>query len=255
MEKRSGQKKKIFGGSLTVGSWITIANVQMVEIMAGSGFDWLVIDMEHSAIGIEQALGLIQVIELAGCVPMVRVGKNDPYLIKRVMDSGAYGVIVPMVNSKEDAEKAVSAVKYPPKGKRGVGLARAQEYGAYFEGYRKWVEKESIVIVQIEHIEAIENLEAILAVPGVDASMIGPYDLSASLGYPGNFDRKEMKDALSKYVKTCIKMKKHAGIHVIPPDARKLKDKMKQGFKFIVFSFDAMFLTDKIKTEMKKVRG
>src|SRR3990172_12592200 len=119
-------KEKLKQNKLTIGSWITIGNSSIAEIMAKAGFDWLTVDMEHSAITLHQAQQLIQIIELSGVVPLVRVGENSPNLIKRVMDAGAYGVIVPMVNSKEDAEKAVNAVKYPPVGNRGVGLARAQ---------------------------------------------------------------------------------------------------------------------------------
>ena len=125
-------KERLRKKEVTVGSWITLGHPSVAEIMAHSGFDWLTVDMEHSAITLHQAQQLIQVIELSGVVPLVRVGENDPNLIKRVMDAGAHGVIVPMVNSKEEAEKAVRSVKYPPKGSRGVGLARAQKYGADF---------------------------------------------------------------------------------------------------------------------------
>ena len=128
-------KERLRKKEVTIGSWITLGHPSVAEIMAKAGFDWLTVDMEHSAITLHQAQQLIQVIELSGVVPLVRVGENDPNLIKRVMDAGAHGVIVPMVNSKEDAEKAVRSVKYPPRGFRGVGLARAQKYGADFEGF------------------------------------------------------------------------------------------------------------------------
>ena len=146
-------KKRLMNRELTIGSWITIGNTVVAEIMARAGYDWLTLDMEHSAITIDIAQDLIRVIELCGVAPLVRVGNNDSTIIKRVMDAGAHGVIVPMVNSRDDAEKAVASVQYPPKGFRGVGLARAQKYGTDFEGYKKWNEKESIVIVQIEHIK------------------------------------------------------------------------------------------------------
>src|SRR3989338_2009418 len=151
-------KEKLKNKNLTIGSWITIGHPSIAEIMVKAGFDWLAVDMEHSAITLEQAQTLIQVIELGGCVPLVRVEENNPTLIKRVMDTGAYGIIVPMVNNKSDAVKAVEAVRYPPLGKRGVGLARAQGYGISFEKYKKWLNTESVVIVQIEHIDAVRNL-------------------------------------------------------------------------------------------------
>ena len=156
-------KEKLKNNAPTLGSWITLGHPSIAEIMASSGFDWLTVDMEHSVITLDIAQQLIQIIETSGVVPLVRVGENSPNLIKRVMDAGAYGVIVPMVNSKKDALLAVNSVKYPPVGIRGVGLARAQGYGFNFKEYKKWLEKDSIVIVQIEHIEAINNLEDILS--------------------------------------------------------------------------------------------
>ena len=198
--KTSTLKKKLKRREITLGSWITLGNTSIAEIMAKAGFEWLVVDMEHSAITLDIAQQLIQVIEGCGAVPLVRVGENNATLIKRVMDAGAYGVIVPMVNTKKEAEAAVNAVKYPPVGTRGVGLARAQGYGNNFEDYRDWIKKESIVIVQIEHIDAVNNLEDILKVRGVDGSIIGPYDLSASLGIPGEFDNTELKRPLKKYL-------------------------------------------------------
>ena len=126
-------KYKLKNKELTVGSWITIGDPSVAEIMAKSGFDWLVVDMEHSAIDFSQAQQLIRIIELAGCTPLVRVGDNNPYFIKRVIYAGSHGVIVPMVNTAEDAANAVKAVRYPPSGTRGVGLSRAQGYGLDFE--------------------------------------------------------------------------------------------------------------------------
>ncbi len=247
-------QKIFFKKNFSLGSWITFTNVASAEIMAKSGFDWLAIDMEHSAITLYHTQRLIQVIDLAGCASFVRVGENNPNLIKRVMDAGTCGVIVPMVNSKDDAIKAVNAVKYPPLGTRGVGLARAQGYGLDFEKYKKWVNKNSIVIAQIEHIEAIDALPEILTVRGVDASMIGPYDLSASLGYPGDFKRKEFRSALRRYLEVCKEFNKPAGIHSVTPDCASLKGRIKEGFKFAAFSFDALFLGQKIKDELKKFR-
>lgn len=222
--------------------------------MAREGFDWLVIDMEHSAITLQEAQQLIQVIELCGVTPLVRVGENNPYLIKRVMDAGVHGVIVPMINSKNDAVNAVNSVKYPPVGRRGVGLARAQGYGLEFNKYKDWLNKNSIMVVQIEHIEAINNLEEILETEGIDASIIGPYDLSASLGYPGEFDRKEVKNAIRRYLDLCNKLNKPAGFHVIPPDAEKIKDKIKEGFKFIGFSLDTLFLGLSIRSNLSDIK-
>ena len=178
-------KDLLKGRGVTLGSWITLGHPAIGEILAGCGFDWLTIDMEHSAITLAECQELVRVIELAGCAPLARVGENDPNLLKRVMDAGAHGVIVPQVNSREEALRAVASVRYPPEGTRGVGLARAQGYGLNFDTYREWNREESVVIVQVEHIEAVKHLGEILSVPGVDGFIVGPYDLSASLGHPG----------------------------------------------------------------------
>ena len=177
INSRSKIKEKV----LTIGSWITIGHPAVAEIMANAGFDWLVIDLEHSVIGIEKAGELIRVIDLCGISPLVRVTSNNPDQIKRLMDSGAHGIIVPMVNSYEDAVKAVSATRYQPKGTRGVGLGRAQGYGTKFGEYFEWQKNGPIVIVQIEHIDAIKQIDKILTVPGVDGFLIGPYDISCSI--------------------------------------------------------------------------
>lgn len=247
-------KAKLKERVLTIGSWITLGHSSIAEIMAKAGFDWLTVDMEHSAITLREAQHLIQVIELCGIAPLVRVGENKTRLIKRVMDAGAHGVIIPMVNNKDDAIKAINAVKYPPQGTRGVGLARAQGYGLEFERYKKRINNDSIVVVQIENIEAIDNLEKILEIEGVDASIIGPYDLSASLGYPGELERKEVRDAVKRYMRVCRERAKCAGFHVVPVDAEKVRHKIKEGFRFLAFSLDTLFLGERIKRELKEIK-
>jgi 2-dehydro-3-deoxyglucarate aldolase len=205
-------------------------------------FDWLTVDLEHSAIDLGVAERIVRTVELNGCSPLVRVGENDPNLIKRVMDTGAHGVIVPMVNTADDARRAVESVKYPALGTRGVGLTRAQGYGLGFEKYREWVAKESIVIAIIEHVDAVENLESILSVKGLDATMIGPYDLSGSMGYPGQFDRKDVQAYIKRYMDVCRKFNKPSGFHVVEPDPKALEVKKKAGCRFIAYGTDALFL-------------
>lgn len=248
-------KKKLAANQLTIGSWITMAHMSIPEIMASANFDWLTIDMEHSVIELSDAQALISIIESKGIVPLVRVSENRSNLIKRVMDAGAYGVIVPMVNSVQDAENAVNAVKYPPRGSRGVGLARAQKYGIGFDEYVKNLNKNSIVIVQIEHIDAVDNLESIISVKGVDGCIIGPYDLSSSLGIPGKFDHPKMKKAINHIEKTCKKLNLPLGFHVIPAEYKLARKKIERGYTFIAFSLDFMFLGSKCRNEMKLLKG
>ena len=177
MMKSNIIKKMLIDKKQVYLSWITIGNSLIPDILGPAGFHGLVIDLEHSSITLDNALNLIISIESNDMVPIIRVGENNPNLIKRVMDAGAYGVIVPNVNSAKDANTAINAVKYPPDGKRGVGLYRAQAYGRKFEEYLKWLQNESVIIVQIENIKAVENIDEIFSVPGIDAYFIGPYDL------------------------------------------------------------------------------
>lgn len=248
-------KSKLAKGKFTLGSWITLAHPAIAEIMARAGFDWLTIDLEHSVITIREAEELIRVIVLLGVCPLVRLSINDPVQVKRVMDAGAHGVIVPMVNSVPDAARAVQAVRYPPEGKRGVGLARAQGYGSAFEQYRAWVNQESVVIVQVEHIEAVKNLEAILSAEDVDGFIVGPYDLSGSLGVPGQFDHPSMKEAMDKIVSIGIASGKAAGIHVIEPDVEEVRRRVGEGYSFLAYSLDIRMLDSTCRLGVDEIRS
>lgn len=225
----------------SVGSWITLGHEGIAEIMCQAGFDWVCVDLEHTTIGIEKAGQLIRVIELAGCAPLIRLSSNDPVQIKRVMDGGAHGIIVPMVNSREDVDKAYRAMQYPPKGKRGVGLARAQGYGKVFEEYRKNLDR-SVLIVQIEHKDSIENLEEILTSPEVDGYIVGPYDLSASYGLPGDFAHPEFMNAMAKINEIGKKSLKAGGLHIVEPKPELLVKARKDGMRFVAYSVDIRIL-------------
>lgn len=248
-------KEKLKKKKVTIGSWITIGHGSVAEIMAKAGFDWLTVDMEHSPITSDQCQDLIRIIDLCGISPLVRVGANDPLLIKQAMDSGAHGVIVPMVNTKEDAKKAVRAVQYPSSGARGVGLARAQGYGASFQKYKQWLRKESIVVVQIEHIEAVDHLEEILAVDGVDAFIVGPYDLSGSLGIPGNFKDKRMIQVMKKIKRVASQSNVSSGFHVVSSDGKLVQQKIREGYTFVAFGIDFLFFGENCRSELKNVRN
>ncbi|MCR4336262.1 MAG: aldolase/citrate lyase family protein [Candidatus Omnitrophica bacterium] len=226
----------------TYGCWVTLAHPLIPEILAPAGFDWLAIDMEHSSIDLSTLLPLIISTEARGMVPLVRVGENDPNLIKRIMDAGAYGVIVANVCSAEEAEAAVAAVKYPPSGRRGVGLYRAQGYGRQFEAYKKWLIEESVVIIQIEHIKAVNDIDAIFSVKGIDAFVIGPYDLSGSMGKPGALTDPGVEEAVNRVLKAAKKYGITPGFHSVPPDSKVALRRQKQGFKFLGFSVDAVLL-------------
>lgn len=239
---------------VTIGSWITLAHPAIAEIMAKAGFDWLAVDLEHSVITIREAEELIRIIALCGATPLARVASNDAVEIKRVMDAGAHGVIVPMVNSRQEAEQAVASVHYPPRGRRGVGLARAQGYGAHFDAYTKWLGQEAVVIVQVEHHQAVERLHDILGVPGVDGFLVGPYDLSASLGVPGAFEHPAMRQALRKLRETMGRRPVAAGYHVIPPRPELVLEKAREGYRFIAYSLDILLLGESCREGLSKIR-
>ncbi len=237
---------------VSIGTWITLGHPAIPEIFASSGFDWLAIDLEHSAITLGEAEELIRVIDLKNVIPLVRLSSNNAEQIKRVMDAGAHGVIVPMVNNADQAAQAVAAVKYPPIGTRSFGLARAQGYGKSFEKYHQWQKENSIVVVQIEHIEAVENLAEILKVPGVDAYFVGPYDLSGSLGVPGQFDHPDFLQAMQKIKQVGAKSGKPGGRHIIEPDPSLLEVAIREGDQFIAYSLDIRML-DKCSREISSL--
>ena len=240
---------KLKSKELTIGSWISFGFTQTCEIMAKAGFDWLVIDMEHTAIDYQQCLNLIQIIESNGITPIVRVGANDSLLIKRAMDAGAHGIIVPMINTAEDAQKAIEALYYPPIGNRGVGLGRAQNYGVGFEEYKKWAKTEIIFIPQIEHIDGVNNLESILALEEVDGFIVGPYDLSGSLNVPGQWEHPSVIEALEKVNKVINKKNKPGGFHVVHSNHKELKQRIAEGYNFIAYGDDMVFFSETIATE------
>ena len=247
-------KQKLKNNELTFGSWIMMGNTMSVEVMALAGFDWLVVDIEHTAIDLETTLSLISTIQAHNMKALVRVSKNEEVVIKRVLDMGADGIIVPMVCSKEDAIEAVNYAKYPPFGKRGVGLNRAQKYGTKFEEYKKWVDEELVIIAQIEHIDAVENIDDILQVEGIDGTIIGPYDLSGSMGYPGEFDREDVKVAVQKVLDRCKKHNMPSGFHVVDTDPKNIQLKIDQGCTFLAYGIDYFFMRDAAMNGMKSLK-
>ena len=239
---------------LSIGSWIQLGHPAVAEIMAASGFDWLAIDLEHSTISLGEAEDLIRIIDLKDVVPLVRLSSNNPEQIKRVMDAGARGVIVPMVKTPAEASFAVNAVKYPPEGERSIGLGRAQGYGASFAQYFEWQKDESMVIVQIEHIEAVNNLEEILSVPGVDGYIVGPYDLTGSLGIPGDFEAPQYLDAIDQIQRISNRLRIPGGIHIVEPDPEALHESIRAGNKFIAYGVDTRMLDTSCRTALQSVQ-
>ena len=239
-------KAKIARGEVTLGAWLTLAHVSVAEILSSSGLEWVVIDMEHTAIDLGEVLRLMPAIERAGIPALVRVPRNEPHLLKSVMDQGAAGVIVPDVRSRDEAERAVAAVKYPPEGSRGVGIARAHGYGPAFDDVFGRSNAESVVVLQLEHIDAVRALDDILGVRGIDATFIGPYDLSASLGLAGRLDHPDVLAAGRRILEASRSRGVAPGIHLVQPAGieERLARSVADGYRFIALGSDALVLGD-----------
>ena len=240
--RNNNLKSSLKSNSLTIGSWVTIPSLNIIEILGQFNFDWLCIDIEHNMFNNESLLNSIRIIQSFDISALVRVSSNDAVVIKHCMDSGADGIIIPMVNSALDAKSAVDSVYYPPTGNRGVGLSRAQKYGAGFNEYKKWLNENAVIIVQIEHYEAINNLEQIISLNLIDGAIIGPYDLSASMGFPGEFNRHDVQKQLNKFKSICEKKNFPHGLHIVDPIEETLTGKINEGYNFIAYGTDFNFL-------------
>jgi 2-dehydro-3-deoxyglucarate aldolase len=239
----------------TIGSWLQLADPSLTEMMARADFDWLTIDLEHTSTTISQAAEMIRIGDLAGKPMLTRLSGHEPSQIKRVLDAGAAGIIAPMVNTVDEAKAIVEAAFYPPMGTRGVGLARAQQYGTGFETYRDGRAGDVVVIVQIEHVDGVGNLEAILDVEGVSGFFIGPYDLSASLGRPGEFEHPDVKAVLAemdRYVKADGPV---AGIHIVEPDLGELQVALDRGYRFVAFASEMLIVSHRIQELSASLAG
>jgi 2-keto-3-deoxy-L-rhamnonate aldolase RhmA len=238
-------------GKPALGTWITVGNQDITEVAATVGFDYLVFDTEHAPLTNETVQRLMQVTGNK-IVPLVRVAWNDQVLIKLALDIGAYGLIIPLVNSKEDAIKAVSSAKYPPIGTRGIGPRRASNYYQAFSDYVKSADTEVMVIIQIEHVDAVKNLDEILSVKGIDAIFIGPADLTASMGLLGKYDDPRVIAIINEILEKAKQSKVIAGIHTFgPEDAAK---RIKQGFQLIIVGTDVGFFIQGCKETVNRIK-
>jgi 2-keto-3-deoxy-L-rhamnonate aldolase RhmA len=244
-------RKELLSGKTLIGTIVTQPNPAMVEILADVGFDWLWIDAEHSPMGMADIQGILQAVaERCACV--VRVPTSNEVYIKKALDIGAPAIIAPHVDSVEIAEQVVRWVKYPPIGERSIGVARAHGYGLDVAGYMNSANDRIAVIVQIEHVKGARDIERILKVDGVDAVLIGPYDLSGSLGKPGEIDDPDVQGYITRVREACQKCKKPIGIIGITVDAA--KPFMDQGYTLIAVGIDTMIFghaAQDIVTRMK----
>jgi 2-dehydro-3-deoxyglucarate aldolase len=234
-------REKLRSGMASIGSWMQIPHPSIAEILGRSAYDWVAVDMEHGTISTHQLPDIFRALELGGTLPLVRLAYGEPKDCKQALDAGAGGVIVPMVESAQQLDRIRDACRWPPAGTRGVGFSRANLFGADFESYAQEAQA-PLLVAMIEHVRAVEKLEEILAVDGLDAILIGPYDLSASVGLTGKFDEPEFVSIMARIREACSVSRIPCGIHVVQPDPAQLAQKITEGFLFLAYSIDAVFL-------------
>jgi 4-hydroxy-2-oxoheptanedioate aldolase len=240
-------------GKAAVNGWCAIPSSFSAETMAHQGWDSVTVDLQHGVVDYQMAVTMLQAISTTATMPIVRVPWLEPGIVGKVLDAGAYGVICPMINTRADAERLVGACRYPPKGYRSFGPIRALLYAG--ADYPKHANDTVIVFAMIETREALNNLDEILSVPGLDAIYVGPADLSNSLGCTPRFDQDE-KPVLDAIDVIVTKAKKHgvvAGIHNGTPEyAQKMVDK---GFRFVTIASDARLMAAKAQEVIGKMRA
>ncbi len=244
-------KAKLKKGEAVIGTFVMIGHADVTEWLSRVGFDWLLLDTEHSPTGYETLQRMMQAMNGSGCVPIVRPQWNDPVVIKRVLDIGAYGVLIPWVNNKEEAENAVRYCKYPPEGIRGWGPRRA---GMFDPDYFKTANDELLITIQIETQEALDNLDEILSVPGIDACYIGPWDLSVSLGIgiPPDWKAPKYEAAFDKVIEVSTKHGKPAGMFAISDT---IEWALKKGFIYNTIEADDFLLMRGAREAVAKARN
>ncbi|KAB8028029.1 HpcH/HpaI aldolase family protein [Fluviispira multicolorata] len=217
-------------------AWQQLPSSQITIAMASLGFSWIVVDLEHSSISINEAELIFIAAERHNCKPFVRLPSADPYLARRLLDIGAVGIIIPVVEARDVFDEFAQHCFFPPKGKRGVGLVRANNWGTHFEKY--FYDFNPIIIAQIETLKGEKNITSILQSPFINGIMIGPYDLSADLQIPGKFDDPKFCSICDNIFKETRKHNKLIGYHQVNPNNEELKMKISIGYDFIVYSTD-----------------
>lgn len=238
-------KRALRAGQPTLGTWLTLGSVTAARFLARAGFAWLTVDLEHNPIDWETAAQLFAVIADAGCLALARVPANRHDYIKRALDSGAQGVVVPMVNSREEAEAAVAACLYPPAGNRSVGgSVHALNFRATPAEYYARANEEILIVLQCEHIRAVEQADAIFSVPGIDAIFVGPNDLAASMRSPQGQppSAEATRQALRQVLEACRRHRVAAGYHCMSPEEVRLR--LDEGWRFLAITSELRMLLE-----------
>lgn len=229
-----------------VGTWLQIANSDFAEMIGDAGYDWAAVDMEHGTFSRQSLPDIFRALELGGTAPMARIANPDASLCQQALDAGAAGIIIPRIESAAQLQSLIAACKWPPAGIRGVGFSRANLYGKYFDLYKSESQL-SFVVAQVESASAVASIHQIAAVAGIDAIMIGPYDLSASLGMTGELHHPDIQTAIQQVVSTCRSLGVASGIHIVQPNQTGLKNAISEGHRFIAYGTDAQFFLNYLR--------
>ena len=234
-------RKKLKSGNQSVGSWIQIPNSSVAEIMGSSGYDWVAVDLEHGSMSLHQLPDMFRALELGNTLPLVRISEGNSKDCIEALDAEAGGVIVQMIESASQLESMRENCCWPPSVKRGVAFNRANLFGGRFKDYQE--ESQSpLLVAMIETTKGIENIDEILDVDGLDAIIIGPYDLSASIGKTAQFHSSEFLNALDKIFNSARAKKIPLGIHIVEASYKELQTRIDEGYQFIAFSMDSVML-------------
>ncbi len=249
-------KRRLAAGEPSIGTWLALPSPEAAEYVCTLGFDWLVADTEHSPIDIRTLAHMFTAMSKSGTAPMVRIPWNTPENFKRVLDAGAWGVVVPMVNSRSEAEQAVAAVRYPPVGQRSLGGGRhGLGFDTTADEYFRRASEELLLVLQIEHIQGVEHADEILSVPGVDACFIGPNDLAASmgvgLGVPLESTDPRMIEAIDRVRQACIRHGVAPGIHC--SGAAGITQRLSEGFKFLAMASELRYMLSGLQADLANI--
>ncbi len=241
--------------NISLGTWLQSGSPVIAEIMANAGFEWVAADLEHAPIDWGMFSHFVRAVSRYGAKPYARVAENSVMAIRKALDCGALGIIVPLVNNAQDAKKAVSAAKYPPEGIRGFAFCQANEWGDQFDQYVALANDEVRLLVMVESKEAVEHIDEILSVKGVDGVFIGPYDLSGSYGIIGQTSHPSIVQAKEKVVSACKKHGKTAGQHIVLPTKENIKEAIEMGYSFMALGMDTVFISNSARNILSSVEG
>jgi len=245
-------KRRLREKEVLIGSLVTLPSTDVAEMMSLVGWDYLWIDTEHAPIDFVQAQAMVQAVG-GRCPCLIRIPENREVWIKKALDIGCQGIVVPQVKSAVEAQRVVEWSFYPPIGKRSVGVTRAHNYGMSFEDYVQRANDELVIVLQVEHIDGVENIESILKVPGIDAILIGPLDLSGSLGVIGQIEHPQVQEAIGEVRRKCEEAGMPIGIFTADPVSA--KGKIQEGFTLIALNMDAAYLWQAAQSALDEVRG